>query len=426
MSGFISLQWIAGAETEVSLVPRRIVPVVTSSVDEVGWRTPKRGVRPEARRDVDAVEDLGSASLVRRDRSHVKLHLDRGPRPDCLRTGRRPCEGCGDGSKRFRASCRTSEPVSRSRRTFTCTSPSGGWCGRVGTIPPGSRGMNSCRRDVSAALHCSAVSVLVCSAAMKGSPRERLSGDDESGAHGPPGSIEVGDGVISSEVYNELRLIAARHLSRERGNRSIDPTELVHEAWVKLSRPEGNPWRGREHFLALASSLMRRILVDHARRRRRLKRGGDHHRVTVSSSFFLPEDRGAVDLEALDIALQRLARHDEQDAKAIVMQYFGGMKVEEIAMQLELPPRTMQDRLMHARAWLERELRRLVAESLSGPKGSVAVTPLPEGEFSWKLPGTATARNEARPSSRSPSRARAHAPSVCAHSMSQANSQREP
>ncbi len=157
-------------------------------------------------------------------------------------------------------------------------------------------------------------------------------------------------------VYDELRRLAAGYLDQERPGQTLQPTALVHEAFLRLVGPGADGrWQGRDHFVATAALAMRHILVDHARRKRRAKRGGDRRRVELAD---LPDPRAAdADrLLALDEALTRLAVADPQAAELVQMHTFGGLSVEEAGKHLGLSRTAAYRQWSFARAWLRYEL----------------------------------------------------------------------
>lgn len=156
-------------------------------------------------------------------------------------------------------------------------------------------------------------------------------------------------------VYPELRAIAQRQLSGESEGHTLQPTALVHEAYLRLVGAE-IAWEDRKHFFAVAARAMRRVLVDHARARRRDKRGGDAVLVTLDDQLAI-DDRSGVDLVALDEALDRLAVQDERKARAIELHFFGGLTYEETARALDVSPATVDRDLRMAKAWLLQQLR---------------------------------------------------------------------
>jgi RNA polymerase sigma factor (TIGR02999 family) len=157
------------------------------------------------------------------------------------------------------------------------------------------------------------------------------------------------------DVYEDLRQIAERYLRRERPDHTLEPTELVHEAFLKLSNQSKLAPNDRTHFLALASGAMRQILVDHARAAHALKRGGGWQRISVSEAIS-EASQGSEDLLALDTALQRLAHEDERAAVIVEMRFFAGLTEVEIAAELGMSERWVRAQWAHARAWLRRQM----------------------------------------------------------------------
>lgn len=155
-------------------------------------------------------------------------------------------------------------------------------------------------------------------------------------------------------VYDELHRIADRALNRERTGHTLQTTALVHEAYLRLVNQRTAQVQNRAHFYAIASQLVRRILVDHARRRASAKRGADAPAVTLETD--IADDTPAVDALALDEALTRLAVLDAQQSRIVEMRFFGGLTVEETADVLGISPRTVKRDWSMARAWLRREL----------------------------------------------------------------------
>lgn len=157
-------------------------------------------------------------------------------------------------------------------------------------------------------------------------------------------------------VYDELRRIARRHMRREGEGHTLQPTALVNEAYLKLVRQTRAEWEGRTHFLCVASSAMRRILVDHARGRLRQKRGADLQRVDLDEVL---ERAAESDADVLELhgALDRLAKLDDRQARVVELRFFGGLTVEEVAEALGVSNRTVDNEWRHAKAWLDMELR---------------------------------------------------------------------
>ena len=157
-------------------------------------------------------------------------------------------------------------------------------------------------------------------------------------------------------VYAELRRLADSCLRRERSDHTLQPTALVHEAYIRLMGTDQPDFRSRGHFLAVAAHLMRQILIDHARRRNAGKRGGgkpDRPLEDVNAAIERPSA-----LIALDDALQALGRHSPRKAKLVEMRFFGGLTAEESAVALEVPVEKVRAELRVAQAWLKRELVR--------------------------------------------------------------------
>jgi len=154
-------------------------------------------------------------------------------------------------------------------------------------------------------------------------------------------------------VYAELRELAARLLRNERPDHTLQPTALVHEAYLRLVDQRVGTWENRAHFLGIAAQAMRRILVDHARRRGTAKRRGA--RVTLDDAV-APPTGPSVDLLEIDAALGRLAGLDARQARVVELRFFGGLTLEETAAVLGVGPATVKRDWTVARAWLHREL----------------------------------------------------------------------
>lgn len=157
-------------------------------------------------------------------------------------------------------------------------------------------------------------------------------------------------------VYRDLRLAARRCLRSERVDHTLQSTELVHEAYLRLAGNQPVSIENRAHFVAIAARLMRQILVDHARRRSAVKRG-PQYKVELDASFDVPQ-KDSVDIVVLDDALTRLSRRDLQQQKIVEMRFFGGLTVEETALALEISPATVKRDWNIAKAWLMREVGR--------------------------------------------------------------------
>jgi RNA polymerase sigma factor (TIGR02999 family) len=152
-------------------------------------------------------------------------------------------------------------------------------------------------------------------------------------------------------LYEELHRLASLYLSREATGHTLQPTALVHEAYLRLIDQRRVDWRNRAQFLGLAASLMRRILVNHARDRAAKKRGGGARAVSLSL-VEAPSGRPDVELIALEDALQRLAALDERKSKVVELKFFGGLTIEEIAEVLQISAATVEREWAFARAWL--------------------------------------------------------------------------
>ena len=175
-------------------------------------------------------------------------------------------------------------------------------------------------------------------------------------------AVERGDPHAAEQllplVYAELRTLAAARMAAESPGQTLQPTALVHEAYLRLvDAHPARQWDGRGHFFAAAAEAMRRILIDAARHRRAGKHGGGHQRVELLDAE-LAVDSGGDDLFAVDDALARLAVRDPQIARLVELRFFAGLTVEEAAAGLGIPARTAYRHWAYARAWLRRELDR--------------------------------------------------------------------
>ena len=158
-------------------------------------------------------------------------------------------------------------------------------------------------------------------------------------------------------LYGELRRLAAYQLRAERPDHTLQPTALVHEAYLRLVQERDATWQNRAHFVALAAQVMRHILVDYARARRAEKRGGQRTLLALDEAVARPQER-EVDLVALDEALRALAELSAQQARTVELRYFGGLTIEEIAEALGIAPAKVRREWAMARAWLRREVER--------------------------------------------------------------------
>ena len=160
---------------------------------------------------------------------------------------------------------------------------------------------------------------------------------------------------IFALVYDELHRSARAMMARERANHTLQPTALVHEAYIRLVDGGGSGASDRAHFLGIAARCMRQILVDHARAHRAEKRGGDQQRVTLIEEL-VTDDGRELELLLLDDALAKFTALDPRAARVAEMRLFGGMTVEEIAAALDVSKRTVDGDWSTARRWLSREL----------------------------------------------------------------------
>lgn len=173
--------------------------------------------------------------------------------------------------------------------------------------------------------------------------------------------MEQGDPQAGSEllplVYDELRKLAADRMSQESPGHTLQPTALVHEAFLRLVGPDANDrWDDRGHFFAAAAEAMRRILIDSARRRNSVKRGGDKVRHDLHEDAAAAETDNAATLLAVDEALTKLADSEPELVRLVELRYFTGLTIDETAKVLGVSPRTTKRNWAYARAWLQREL----------------------------------------------------------------------
>jgi RNA polymerase sigma factor (TIGR02999 family) len=162
---------------------------------------------------------------------------------------------------------------------------------------------------------------------------------------------------IVGEVYGELRRLAAGYVRRERAQ-SVQATDLVHEAFLRLQHESRPQWQDRTHFIAIAAIAMRRLLIEHARARGAAKRGGDRVQVTLDDRLLAADPHaGSPDLLELDRALTKLASLDPEQARLVELRYFGGLSIEETADALAISPATVKRHWTMAKAWLLRELQ---------------------------------------------------------------------
>jgi RNA polymerase sigma factor (TIGR02999 family) len=161
--------------------------------------------------------------------------------------------------------------------------------------------------------------------------------------------------ALLEAVYDELRELAEAKMEREPPGHTLQPTALVHEAFLRLVDQTRVDWQGRTHFLAVAAVAMRRVLIDHARRRQREKRGGRWRRVTLDDAFALTKDH-QLDFEDLDEALQKMRELDERQTDVVELRLLGGLTGRQTAMALDVSQRTVDRDWRIGLAWLRREL----------------------------------------------------------------------
>ncbi len=172
--------------------------------------------------------------------------------------------------------------------------------------------------------------------------------------------VEQGDPAAAADlmplVYEELRSLAAHRMAREKPGQTLQPTALVHEAWLRLHQSARQEWRGREHFFRAAAEAMRRILVENARRKARTRHGGEFERLDcdLSDLPIATDDEKCLEVSE---ALDRLARLDPRKAEVVKLRMFIGLEVQEIAAALNTSEKTVQRDWTFAKAWLSRELQ---------------------------------------------------------------------
>lgn len=170
------------------------------------------------------------------------------------------------------------------------------------------------------------------------------------------GNVEAKDQLLPF-VYDELKRQARFFMARERKDHTLQPTALVHEMFMRISKRSGVDWQNRSHFYGVAARLMRQILVDHARKHSAAKRGGGPIHISLDD-VQIPVYERAESILLLNDALERLAEIDEQQAKVVEMRFFGGLSNSEIAEELKISERTVGREWQTARLWLYRELNR--------------------------------------------------------------------
>jgi RNA polymerase sigma factor (TIGR02999 family) len=173
-------------------------------------------------------------------------------------------------------------------------------------------------------------------------------------------SIETGDAKAAGEllplVYEELRKLAAARMANESPNQTLQPTALVHEAWLRLTGNENVKWQGRAHFFGAAAEAMRRILIDNARRKRALRHGGGQQRLDIEEMEIATPIKEQ-ELLDMDEALEKFAALDKQKADLVKLRYFVGLTLEESAQILGVSTPTAKRWWAYARAWLYRQIQ---------------------------------------------------------------------
>jgi RNA polymerase sigma-70 factor (ECF subfamily) len=169
---------------------------------------------------------------------------------------------------------------------------------------------------------------------------------------GDPGAVEA----MLPLVYEQLRAMAGGMFRMQGSDHTLQPTALVHEAYVKLINSNSKDWKNKAHFCAVAATAMRQILQDHARSKKALKRGGEGQNRIPLDQVTTPSGGEMVDLIALDDAMSRLREANERDARIIELWFFGGLTAEEVAEVMETSSRTIERSMRRSRAWLSSAL----------------------------------------------------------------------
>jgi RNA polymerase sigma factor (TIGR02999 family) len=173
--------------------------------------------------------------------------------------------------------------------------------------------------------------------------------------------IDAGNPQASAEllplVYTELRRVAAAKMARESSPHTLQPTALVHEAWMRLGADQQPEWQNRAHFFAAAAETMRRILIDNARHRRAVRHGGGQVRLNVDELEIASAGEHDDQMVAVNDALAKFAAEDPRKAELVKLRYFGGLTLEQAAAALDIPQGTAKRWWTYARAWFFRELK---------------------------------------------------------------------
>lgn len=160
-------------------------------------------------------------------------------------------------------------------------------------------------------------------------------------------------------VYDDMRRLARAYFSNERSDHTLQPTALVHEAYIRLVNWENVDWQNRAHFFAVAAQVMRKILIDHARRKNAQKRSGAAQKILLDEAISFSNEK-ELDLIKLDEALQALKTLDERQARIVELRFFGGLSIPETAYILKTSETTVKREWTFAKAWFQRELTRTI------------------------------------------------------------------
>ena len=168
------------------------------------------------------------------------------------------------------------------------------------------------------------------------------------------GDVSARDALVPL-VYDELRRIARRCLAGQRSDHTLQPTALVHEAYLRLARRDSLDWRDRVHFFAMAAQMMRQILVDHARKQAAAKRGGNAITLVIDEALVASKESN-LDVLALDAAMTKLASLDPRQCQIVELRFFGGLSIEETAQVVNISPATTKREWATARLWLHQAM----------------------------------------------------------------------
>ena len=168
------------------------------------------------------------------------------------------------------------------------------------------------------------------------------------------GDVSARDALVPL-VYDELRRIARRCLAGQRSDHTLQPTALVHEAYLRLARRDSLDWRDRVHFFAMAAQMMRQILVDHARKQAAAKRGGNANTLVIDEALVASKESN-LDVLALDAAMTKLASLDPRQCQIVELRFFGGLSIEETAQVVNISPATTKREWATARLWLHQAM----------------------------------------------------------------------